>query len=176
MIYTMRKLYLVVTLLLASVAHAQEPTVLDKQEKQNRDDPPAVNPLASSADFLAYHPDLDNRRMGMDAYKRASFDYALRYFHWAARYADKPSEAMLASMYWDGTGVTQNRPLAYAWMDLAAERGYPGLLAFRERYWQELSDDERKRAIDLGQPLYSEYGDAVAKPRLGVLLRRGSTR
>lgn len=113
----MRQLYLAVTLLLAAVAHAQEPTVMDKQEKQNRDGPPAVNPLASSADILAYQPDLDNRRMGMDAYKRASFDYALRYFHWAARYADKPSEAMLASMYWDGTGVTRIAPSAmHGWI------------------------------------------------------------
>jgi len=148
-------------------------TVAYAADNQDKDDAPAVNPLASSGDFLSYHPDLGDRKMGMDAYRRGSYDYAARCFRWAARYADKPSQAMLASMYWDGTGVTQDRALAYAWMDLAAERGYPSLLAFRERYWQELSEDERKRAVDVGQPLYAEFGDAVAKPRLAMMMRRG---
>jgi hypothetical protein len=109
----------------------------------------------------------------MEAYGRGSYEYAARYFRWAARYADKPSQAMLGSMYWDGKGVPQDRALGYAWMDLAAERHYRILLAFRERYWHELSEDECKRAVEVGQPLYDEYGDAVAKPRLEVLLRRG---
>jgi len=161
----MRILLLLAILLAMTVAHAAE--------DRDNDDAPDVNPLASSGDFLSYHPDLGDRRMGMQAYKDGKYDYAARCFRWAARYADKPSQAMLASMYWDGTGVPQDRPVAYAWMDLAAERSYPGLLAFRERYWQELNDAERKRAIEVGQPLYAEYGDAVAKPRLAIVMRRG---
>ena len=158
----MRLMFFIAILLSMSVAHAQD-----------RDAAPAVNPLANSSDFLAYHPDLGDRKLGMEAFKRGSFDYAARYFQWAARYADKPSQAMLGSMYWSGQGVKQDRALAYAWMDLAAERGYPSLLAFRERYWQEMNEQERKRAIEVGQPLYTEYGDAAAKPRLAIMLRRG---
>ena len=163
----MRMLFIVASLLLATGANA------GSQETAPRHDPPPVNPLANSADYLAYHPDLGDRKMGMEAYGRGSYDYAARYFHWAAHFADKPSQAMLGSMYWDGKGVPQDRALGYAWMDLAAERHYPQLLAFRERYWQEMSEDERKRAIEVGQLLYDEYGDAVAKPRLEVWLRRG---
>jgi TPR repeat protein len=117
----MRLMFFIAILLSMSVlsmsaAHAQD------------DATPAVNPLANSSDFLAYHPDLGDRKLGMEAFKRGSFDYAARYFQWAARYADKPSQAMLGSMYWSGQGVQQDRALAYAWMDLAAERGYPSLL------------------------------------------------
>jgi len=160
----MRLLPLLAILLLATAARADE---------QDKDDAPAVNPLAGNGDYLLFHPDLGDRKMGMDAYGRDSYEFAARCFRWAARYADKPSQAMLASIYWDGKGVPQDHALAYAWMDLAAERGYPSLLAFRERYWDALNEDERKRVAEVGQPLYAEYGDAVAKPRLAMMMRRG---
>jgi len=166
----MRPFALVAAVLLASAAHAA-----DTQDKNDASkvDSPEVNPLASNGDYLSYHPDLGDRKMGMEAYKRGSYEYAARCFRWAARYADKPSQSMLASMYWNGQGVAQDHALGYAWMDLAAERAYPALLAFRERYWQEMSDDERKRAVEVGQSIYAEYGDAVAKPRLETMMRRG---
>jgi hypothetical protein len=163
----MRLLPVLATLLFATAANAQD------QDAAPPQDPPLVNPMANSSDYLAYHPDLGDRKLGMEAYGRSSYAYAARYFRWAARFADKPSQAMLGSMYWNGQGVPQDRALGYAWMDLAAERQYPSLLAFRERYWQELSEDERKRAVEVGQSLYDEYGDAAAKPRLEVWLRRG---
>ncbi len=157
----------IAALILATAAHAQD------QAAVKQPDPPVFNPLASNNDFLAYHPDLDDRRQGMETYQRGEYAFALRHFRAAARYADKPSQAMLASMYWDGKGVSQDRARAYAWMDLAAERGYPFLLANRERYWEALNADERKRAVDVGQSLYAEYGDDVAKPRLEAVLRQG---
>lgn len=135
--------------------------------------PPIQNPLASSGDYQFYHPDYGHRMDGLRAYGDGNYGYALRDFRTAARFADKPADAMIASMYWEGRGVRQDRATAYAWMDLAAERGYPWLLADRERYWDALSDDERKRAIEVGAALYAEYGDDVALPRLHVWMRRG---
>ena len=131
------------------------------------DDPRAAN------DFLTYHPDMANRKIGMDAYRRGKFEFAADYFRRAARYADKASEAALAEMLWKGEGVAMDRPLAYAWMDLSAERHYPALLALRERYWQQLSPAEQAQAVDAGQAVYAEYGDSVARPRLAAELRRG---
>src|SRR3546814_6828921 len=77
----------------------------------------------------------------------------------AARYADKPSQAMVAEMHWRGLGVPQDRELGYAWMDLAAERMYPNFVIKRERYWQLLDADQRSNAIERGQQLLAEYGD-----------------
>jgi len=133
----------------------------------------AENPIGTASDFLVYHPDQAYRMDGIKAFGNGNYAFALQAFRTAARFGDKPSQMMVASMYWEGQGVPKDRAVAYAWMDLAAERGYPWLVASRERYWEELSPDERKRAIEAGQPLYAEYGDAAAQPRLEMWLRRG---
>lgn len=158
----MRYVICAICLSLSGVASALDPP-----------QPPSQPPLGMTSDFLLYHPDQSFRLDGLRAYADGKYDFALRDFRAAARYADKPSQAMLASMYWEGKGVPQDRALAYAWMDLAAERGYPWLLADRERYWNAMSEDERQRAIDVGQTVYAEYGDAAAQPRLEVWLHRG---
>src|SRR3546814_13111981 len=80
---------------------------------------------------------------------------------------------MYALMVGQGEGGITDRAQAYAWMDLAAERGYPELLAQREQFWRALSSDERARAREIGESLYATYGDAVAKHRLERELRRG---
>src|SRR3546814_9279963 len=70
---------------------------------------------------------------------------------------------MVAEMLWNGDGVERDRALAYAWMDLAAERGYAGFLGLRERYWSALDEAGRARALEAGQEVYAHYGDAAAR-------------
>jgi uncharacterized protein len=128
--------------------------------------------IVNSQHFLAAHPDIRWRREGVWALEQGQPGHAAEYFRRAARYADKPSQAMLAEMYWSGLGIEADRPLAYAWMDLAAERAYPVFLAKREHYWAQLTEAERARVMEVGVPLYEQYGDEVAKPRLERLLTR----
>ena len=123
------------------------------------------------AGFVNSHPDLSNYRQGLDAYRGGDMVKAYRYFRAAAGYSDKPSQAIIAEMYWQGHGVERNRPLAYAWSDLAAERGNHRLLAQREQYWSALDEAERKQAIELGELIYAEFGDEVTQPRLEKALR-----
>lgn len=132
-----------------------------------------INPNVLTAGFLESHPDLRWRLRGMKAYNRGAYEMAFEYFRRASRYADKPSQGMIADMYWGGVGVPADRALGYAWMDLAAERLYPQFVLFRERYWAALDDSERADAIARGHAVYAEYGDAVAKPRLERQLRFG---
>lgn len=127
--------------------------------------------IMSSAAFLSGHPDLRYRLSGLDKFKKGDYDGALTHFRRAARYGDKPSQGMLGEIYWEGTGVPQDKAMGYVWMDLAAERGYPLMLAKRERYWSELDAQGRARALELGQQAYAEYGDEVAKARLDRELR-----
>src|SRR3546814_15789663 len=94
----------------------------------------------------------------------------------AARYADKPSQAMIAEMHWRGLGVPQDRELGYAWMDLAAERMYPNFVIKRERYLQLLDADQRRNAIERGHPLLAEYGAQAAHPPPAQGLRRATRR
>lgn len=127
--------------------------------------------LASYA-YRYAHPDVGFRRKGLAAYDSGDAARAFRYFLDASRYADEPSQAMIAAMLWNGDGVARDRAAAYAWMDLAAERRFPAMLARRERYWHALDESERRRAIEQGPALYLEYGDLAAKERHRRHLRR----
>src|SRR5690606_35047968 len=123
---------------------------------------PTADPLMIRAGFLSSHPDLRHRMRGLKEFKDGNLEDAFRFFQRAAFYADKPSQGMVAEMLWSGQGVPQDRALAYAWMDLAAERGYATFLGARERYWNALDESERERAISEGQAVYAKYGDAAA--------------
>ena len=116
--------------------------------------------------FLAAHPDIDFRRRGLEAYEAGRHAAALDAFEEAARWSDKLSAAMVAEMYWNGTGAPVDRALAQAWAEIAAERGFPRLVALRDRYWAALEDTERARARELLPTLLEQYGDAVAMERL----------
>jgi hypothetical protein len=139
-----------------------------------RDDWARIDEKVLTEGFLAAHPDLRWRGEALEAWEKKDYASAMTMFLRAASHADKPSQAVVADMYWRGEGVPQDRPLGYAWMDLAAERMYPVFLGYRENYWAALSPAEREEAIERGQALLAEYGDDVAKPRLEKALRRGA--
>ena len=132
--------------------------------------------VLSDQSFINAHPDLNFRLKGMKQLERKRADKALIFFKRAAFFADKPSQAMIATQYWEGRGVSADRALGYAWMDLASERRYPDFLLQRERYWAALNQGERERALVKGKAIYARYGDDVAQPRIEKLLVRASKR
>ena len=134
---------------------------------------PQDNPLLIAAGFLDHHQDLKYRMLGLEAFKQQRFDDALGFFRRASFFADKPSQGMVAEMYWNGQGAPRDPVQAYIWMDLAAERGYLGFLSLRERYWKALSEAERVRVPVEGQAVFARFGDAAAKPRYEHQLRIG---
>lgn len=148
-------------LVLAGGALAHEPMPID-------------HTVVGNEGFLRHHPDLRHQRAGQAALDNDEPSRAYGHFRDAARYGNKLAQAMVAEMLWDGRGTDRDRALAYAWMDLAAERGHSLLAALRERYWSELTPDERERALAVGEDVYAEFGDAVAKPRLEREIRRGA--
>lgn len=137
---------------------------------------PTEDPLLISAGFLNGHPDLRFRMLGMEKQRANNLQAAFGFFQRAGFYGDKVSQAMVAEMLWNGTGTAVNPPLAYAWMDLAAERGYKGFLELRERYWAALSEAERVQAVTEGEAVYARFGDAAAEPRLALAMRREQKR
>ena len=156
--------------------HAENQPPVDRPTRGNFVGEPGISPELMTEGFLTAHPDLRWRREGLHAYANKRYDEAMRYFLRASRHADKPAQAMIAEMHWKGIGVPQDRPLGYAWMDLAAERGNHRLLAQRERYWDAMSEVERAQALALGEQVYAEFGDAVAQRRLETVLRREKNR
>lgn len=132
--------------------------------------------VTATEGFLSAHPDLRHRIAGQEAFRKGDYAEALVRFRRAARYGDKPSQGMVGEMLWNGLGAPADRVQGYIWMDLAGERGYPLMLARRERFWSELDETERARVVEAGQAVYAEYGDDVAKPRLAAVLRRERSR
>lgn len=133
---------------------------------------PTRDPIMTTAGFLSSHPDLRYRLLGMERMRDGKTKEAFEFFKRAAYYSDKPSQGMVAEMLWNGQGTEADPALAYAWMDLAAERGYKGFTGLRERYWSKLDEQQRARAVEEGQAIYASYGDNAAKPRLATVLRR----
>ncbi len=164
----MRSLLLCVALL--SAAPVSAVSAADKPPPD-----PQGNPLLITAGFLEHHQDLKYRLLGLEAYTQKRHDTALQYFRRASFFADKPSQGMVAEMYWNGEGTPRDPVQAYVWMDLAAERGYQGFVGLRERYWNALSATERSRAVEAGQAVYARFGDAAAKPRYEHQLRIGKS-
>lgn len=134
---------------------------------------PVADPLLITAGFLNHHQDIKYRLLGLEQYKKGNFEKALLFFRRASFFADKPSQGMVAEMYWKGEGAPRDPVQAYVWMDLAAERGYRGFIGLREAYWKSLSEAERARAMQEGQAVYARFGDAAAKPRYEWELRQG---
>lgn len=126
--------------------------------------------------FLNAHPDMKYRQEGWEAYQAGDQVLAMERFRKASRYADKASQAMVAEMLWKGLGVTADPSMAYAWADLAAERGYPQFLRLREQYWRGLDPAQRERAARDGQTLLAEYADAVARPRMAEFMKKARQR
>ena len=128
--------------------------------------------VMSTVAFLDAHPDMKYRREGWLAYEAGDYPAAIGHFTEAARFGDKMSQAMLAEMAWKGQGQPVDRPLGYAWADLAAERGYRQFVVLREQYWSQLAGQERERAIQVGQPLLPVYTDVVTQETMRKHLRK----
>lgn len=154
-----------IALALALIATAQALPAKDKIDP--------VPPIgARSETFQRAHQDMKWRRVALAEYNKADYDDALDGLLKAAQYGDKPSQALIAEMYWNGTGVAEDRARAYAWMDLAAERRYQQFVAKREYYWMNLSPSEQNHALRIGEGLYAQYGDSVALPRMDKQLTK----
>jgi len=120
-----------------------------------------------------YHPDLFGQYAGVRRYAHHEYQDALKYFEVGAYYADKFSQLSIGLMHLNGEGVPKDAAMAYAWLDLAAERKYPDFVATRDRVKAELTPAQLEQAQGLRATLEARYGDAVAKPRMVQQLRLG---
>jgi hypothetical protein len=138
------------------------------------DDPQIQSTLRSMGDASTwYHPDLFGEYAGVRRYAHHDFAGAAKYFKIGAYYADKFSQLSLGLMYSNGEGVEKDPVAAYAWIDIAAERGYPDFVATRDRIKASLTPNQLEEAEAVRANLARTYADDVAKPRMERQLRMG---
>ncbi|WP_147292884.1 tetratricopeptide repeat protein [Dyella psychrodurans] len=118
------------------------------------------------------HPDLHGQFGGLIRYEKGDYAGAMKYFLVGARYADKVSQMCIGMMYFYGQGVAKDPATAYAWMALSAERNYPKFVATRDDVWAQINPEQREKANEILKQLTTEYGDAVAKPRMIAQLQQ----
>lgn len=151
--------------LLPVVAHGSNPPCSERPRE------PIPERIMGST-FFNSHPDLQSRAEGLRAWRERRYVQAMRHFRTAAHHADKLSQAMLAQMHWEGLGTPVDHALGYAWMDLAAERGYHNFVQLRELYWSQLTPEEQADAVERGQAIWAENRDRVAKPRVNRAIKQ----
>lgn len=122
-----------------------------------------------------YHPDLFGEFAGMRQYAEHDYAGALKYFKIGAFYADKLSQLSIGLMYAHGEGVPQDEATAYAWLVVAAERGYPKFVEAVDRQKVLMTPEQMQQAQPILAEIRARYGDAVAKPRIIAQLREGRT-
>ncbi|HEY9130742.1 MAG TPA: sel1 repeat family protein [Dyella sp.] len=154
-----------IALAIASSASGQTADMKDKASQDTLD--------AMRHAYTAGHPDEQGEYAGMLAYAKGDYVTALAEFKSGARYADKFSQLNIGLMYLNGEGVAKDPVEAFAWIAIAAERKYPQFLATRDRIWSQLDAAQREQGKARVEALYTEYGDAAAKPRMERALRRG---
>ncbi|MGE3104813.1 MAG: hypothetical protein AB7F83_07270 [Lysobacterales bacterium] len=159
--------WLALTLVLAGAVAAEPVAKPDAAEQK-------INKIDQVLRVGNGHPNELHRLLAQRAYASGNQRLAAEQFRLAAGFADKFSQHRLSLMHWNGQGVSRDRVLAYVWADLAAERGTPNLLANRERIWQQLSVAEREQVGRIGPDYQAEFGDAVAKRRALVAMRRSA--
>ncbi|MEO6801025.1 MAG: hypothetical protein ABI178_13900 [Rhodanobacter sp.] len=160
--------------MLACLAFAATLAVLSVPVSAQQTDEGLLIALLNNRRIVDEHPDLLYRDLGVRAYQAGDKQRAVELLLKAASYADKPAQAMLATMYWEGDGIPKDHPRGYAWMDLAADRGYQDLLIQREHYWAKLSPSERQRAVSEGRQIYAKYKDEVGLRKLDQVLQRAA--
>ena len=138
------------------------------------DDPEVMKTLLAMQKMSTwYHPDRFGMNAGMRAYAHHRYGDAMKYFEVGAWYADKLSQLSIGLMYKNGEGVAKDPIRAYAWMDLACERGYPQFVATRDEMKETLTSEQLAQAEGIRAELAKRYADDVAQPRMVFELKQG---
>lgn len=127
-----------------------------------------AQPAVASDDFwyAEFTPGFEFLREGIAYYESGDYERALEKFESAAFWADKTAQAQLGRMHALGQGVVRDPARGWAWLKLAAERGYPQFVSTTDTVWEALPPGQRDKATTiLEEELEPEYGDDVAIPR-----------
>ncbi|WP_049623703.1 hypothetical protein [Frateuria defendens] len=111
--------------------------------------------------------------LAAQTYGQGRYREAQRFFATAAGWASKPAQYVLGVMALHGDHQPANRPLALAWLALAAERHREDFEAAYRAAYASASPTERAQADTLLGTMRATYGDDVAATRAERRYRDG---
>lgn len=130
---------------------------------------------AQASGFFSYAEHTPSYRTMNEAtrfYNNGDYLSARARFRSAARWADKTAQFNLAVTYYKGQGTESDVAKAWAWFQLAAERGYPMMVDMADMLDGMINDDIRRRGQAILDELKPVYGDEVAIERTAAHMRR----
>lgn len=128
---------------------------------------------ASDISYAEHTPGYRHFIEGMASYRAGQFGSAKSKFKVAARWGDKLSQYNLGVMNYLGQGTPQDAARAWAWVTLAAERGYPMMLDMADQIYRGLTEGEKAEGLAiLENELQPEFGDEVAIERSARRMER----
>jgi len=140
------------------------PMVAQSALSQDRDQ--AGSSLMTIDNYAINTPSWTHMVEGLRSYRNGEFKRAFGRFRLASNWANKHAQAWIGWMYTLGQGVEKDVPRAYAWLTLAAERGYPTFVADVEALSDAMSREELAHGeLILNQELLPQLGDEVAVRR-----------
>lgn len=103
--------------------------------------------------------------LATQSYGEQHFDRAQKFFTTAASWASKPAQYVLGIMAFNGDHQPVNRPLALAWLSLAAERPQSPFKTVYASAHARATQAERQAADKLLTQMRPTYADATAAVR-----------
>lgn len=112
--------------------------------------------------YSEHIPSAWEMRQGRQDYQSGNYTGAFWHYMNAAVWADKFAQYNIGVMYLRGEGVEFDPVRAWAWLELAAERGYPDMVLAADDLYRLLDEEQQRegRRI-LEDDLLPDYGDAV---------------
>lgn len=136
--------------------------------------PQKVDKTPSGADLAATQCAIGEERflpgdyyycVAKQTYGEQRYGYAQKFFTTAASWASKPAQYVLGIMALAGDHQPVNRPLALAWLALAAERPQSDFESAYKSAYASATAAERQAAERLLATMRPTYGDATAAVR-----------
>jgi len=136
--------------------------------------PQKVDKTPSGADLAATQCAIGEERflpgdyyycVAKQTYGEQRYGYAQKFFTTAASWASKPAQYVLGIMALTGDHQPVNRPLALAWLALAAERPQSDFESAYKSAYASATVAERQAAEQLLATMRPTYGDATAAVR-----------
>jgi len=112
--------------------------------------------------YSEHIPSAWEMRQGRQDYVAGNFTGAFWHYMNAAVWADKFAQYNIGVMYVRGEGVEFDPVRGWAWLELAAERGYPEMVLAADDLYPMLDEaQQREGRRILEKELLPDYGDAV---------------